>query len=137
MTLFISGCFGLFDSGSDRIAGKFIVLWIDLQEKQGVHEESELHSSNSWEIVPPYVFAVGHDENYIIAKQHPLDETDFKYQVDNSITNYYIVEMVGVNSMVATTGTVRGPLDKSEFDSIRTHLDITSIEFDMLYPGKP
>lgn len=29
-SIFLTSCFGLFDSGSNRIIGKYIVLWLDL-----------------------------------------------------------------------------------------------------------
>jgi hypothetical protein len=134
-TLSLVGCFAWFDSGSDRITGKFKVLWIDLPVKQHIAEESELHSSNSSEFVPPYVFAVGHDERYIIAKQHPLiEEKRNRYEIDTSITNYYVISIDRLSSMVAMISTLEGPMTKSEFDNYREKLEITSIEFDMLYP---
>jgi hypothetical protein len=35
--------------------------------------------------VPPYVFAAGHNDEFIIAKQHPSE--------DLNTTNYFIIDM--------------------------------------------
>jgi hypothetical protein len=92
-TLSLVGCFGLFDSGSDRITGKYIVLWIDLLESQGISEEIELNSSSSIGLVSEYVYSVGHNDEFIIAKQHPTSGFDKGYEIDTSITNYFVVDM--------------------------------------------
>ena len=34
----MTSCFGLFDSGTKTIKGKFKLVWIDLQENQGIVE---------------------------------------------------------------------------------------------------
>jgi Protein of unknown function (DUF3997) len=133
--LLLTGCFGLWDSGSDRITGKYIVLWIDVLENQGISEQFEMHSQGSSQVVPAYVFAVGHNDDYIIAKQHPTSGFDGGYKIETQITNYYIVDM---NKKVLTKGEkVFGPLTQNQFDSLRTALKIDNIEFDQKYPDKP
>jgi hypothetical protein len=134
-TLVLLGCFGLWDSGSDRIVGKYIVLWIDSFENQMISEELEMYSSGSVGMVPAYVFEVGHNDDYIIAKQHPTSGFRGGYEIDASITNYYIID---INRKVLTNGKkVFGPIDKSEFDSLRAALKIENIKFDQKYPDKP
>jgi hypothetical protein len=133
LTLFQTSCFGLFDSGSDRITGKYIVLWIDLQENQGISEEVELNSSSSIGLVPEYVFAVGHDNDFIIAKQHPTSGFENGFEIDTTITNYYVIDM---NRKILKTGEkVFGPLSLAQFDSIRPELKIQNIKFDKNYPN--
>ena len=133
-TVLIS-CFGLFDHGSDKIVGKYIVLWIDLQECQSISEQSEIDSPNSTTVIPEYVFAVGHNEDFIIAKQHPTNGFNGGYKVDTKTTNYYIIDM---NRKILKTGkNVFGPLDINKFDSIRTVLKINKMEFNQVYPDKP
>lgn len=96
-------------------------------------EELEMNSAGSIELVPAYVFAVGHNDDFIIAKQHPT--IDYKHEIDTSITNYYIVDM---NRKIFTNGQkVFGPVNKYEFDSLRTLLNIESIKFDLRYPKNP
>jgi hypothetical protein len=73
-------CFGLIDSSSDTIMGRYKVLWIGLQEQQFICEESEEYSTSCFALDPEYVFAVGHDDDFIIGKQHPTSgfENGFK-----------------------------------------------------------
>jgi hypothetical protein len=131
----LTSCFGLFDHGSDKIVGRYIVLWIDLQENQTISEQDEIDSPNSSTVIPEYVFAVGHNQDFIIAKQHPTNGFDGGYEVDTKTTNYYIVD---VNRKILKTGkNVFGPLDINKFDSIRTVLRINEIDFDQIYPDKP
>jgi len=127
----LTGCFGLFDSGTKQITGKYIVVWIDLPRNQVIAEEIEGHSGGSIGIIPEYVFAVGHNENYIIAKQHPTSGFENGFIIDTTITNYYIVDMKAQKNKVI------GPMTKSKFDSSRTDLKIQNIEFDMNFKENP
>ena len=130
----LTGCFGLFDSGSDRIIDKYIVLWIDTQESQNISEQFEINSSSSSQIIPEYVFAVGHNNEFIIAKQHPTAGFDGGFEIDTSITNYYVIDM---NRKILKNGNKYfGPLNKMKFDSLTLKLNITDIKFDMIYPEK-
>lgn len=88
---FLTGC--LFDSRLDRITGRYILLWIDLPENQMVCKEDKLHSSNSSTLIEPYIFAVGHNEDYLIAKQHPTTGFEGGYQIHTDTTNYYIIDV--------------------------------------------
>ena len=134
ITVSLTGCFGLFDSGSDRIIGKYIVLWIDLQENQTISEQFEINSNSSTQIISEYVFAVGHNDDFIIAKQHPTLGFEGGFEIDTTITIYYVVDM---NRKILLKGNKYfGPLTRVEFDSLRLDLNITNIEFDMNYPEK-
>jgi hypothetical protein len=135
LMLFLTGCFGLGDSGSDRIIGKYIVLWIDFPENQIISEQVEMNSAGSIQVIQEYVFAVGHNDDYIIAKQHPTSGFEGGYEINTKITNYFILDM---NRKVSTVGeNVFGPLNQNEFDSLRKTLKIENIEFDQKYPEKP
>ena len=126
-----SGCFGLFDSGSKTICGKYKLVWIDFQEDQGIIEEFE-NSGSGETIVPEYVFSVGHNENFIIAKQHPTSGFDTGHIIDTSIINYFIIDMN--KKVLLSHDKVLGPLTKNEFDSLRIELNISNIKFDINYP---
>ncbi|MVN22487.1 DUF3997 domain-containing protein [Mucilaginibacter arboris] len=118
----------LFDSSSNRVTGKYEVLWIDLPENQMLTKESELHSSSSSTIIEPYVFAVGHNEHYIIAKQHPTNGFQGGYKINVNKTNYYILDIYREKDKVF------GPLTLKQFDNLRSELNIENIEFDQTYP---
>ncbi|MGU9939656.1 DUF3997 domain-containing protein [Empedobacter brevis] len=112
---------GLFDSGSDTVVDDYEVIWIDLHEQRALYKGEQ--------IVPPYVYAAGHHDKYIFAKQHPLVESDDI--IDLNITNYYIIER--------TTETfqdkkVYGPMNKLEFTELSNKLGIKNPKFDLEYP---
>ena len=80
------------------------------------------------EVVNPTVFAVGHDEQYIIVKQHPLyipklgdppHSKDFMPQRD--ITNYYIVPR---HQPKPPFWEIVGPLDSAQFVEKHTELSV-------------
>ena len=122
---FLTGC--LFDSKSDRIIGKYMVLWIDLPQNQMLAKEDELHSSSSSKIIKPYVFAVGHNPHYIIAKQHPTSGFEGGYKIHAVTTNYYIIDIHNDKDKIF------GPLTLQQFDSLRTKLKIERLSFDKTY----
>ena len=124
--IFLTGC--LFDSSSDRITGKYIVLWIDLPENQMLAKEDKLHSPGSSTILEPYIFAVGHNENYIIAKQHPTNGFEGGYKIHADTTNYYIIDIYKERDKVF------GPLTLKKFDSLKTVFKIENLEFNKTYP---
>ena len=133
--LLLTSCFGLFDSSSDRIIGKYIVLWIDLTQNQFISEETELNSSSSIGLIEEYVFAVGHNNDYIIAKQHPTNGFKNGFEINSKITNYFIIDM---NRKILKKGNkVFGPLSKMKFNELRKELKIEYIEFDMNYQENP
>ena len=93
------------------------------------------YSSSSIGIVDPYVFAVGHNKNFIIVKQHPTKGFEGDYLINTRITNYYVIDMDGKATKEAD-GKI-GPFTKNQFDSIRIQLHIENISFDQIYPENP
>ncbi len=129
----LTGCFGLFDSGSKRITGDYILMWIDLQENQRIIKEWN-NTGSGETVVPEYVYAVGHNEDFIIAKQHPTSGFESGYEVNDKITNYYIIDIN--NKTNKTDNIIIGPLTIEKFNNLRLELKITEIKFDMNYPEK-
>ena len=123
---FLTGC--LFDSSSDRITGKYIVLWIDLPQNQMIGKEDKLHSSSSSTLIEPYIFAVGHNEHYIIAKQHPTSGFEGGYKIHTDTTNYYIIDIYKEKDKIF------GPLTLKRFDSLKTEFKIDKLQFNKTYP---
>ena len=121
-SLLLVSCFGLFDSDSDRIIGKYIIIWIDLPQNQTISEEIELNSESSIGLIQEYVFAVGHNEDYIIAKQHPTSGFENGFEINTKITNYFIIDM---NRKTLKKGEkIFGPLKEVEFNKLRKKLKI-------------
>ena len=120
----LNSCF-IFDSDSDIIIGKYEVLWIDSPNTRAVCEKYS--STGSTVLIPEYVFAVGHNSEFIIAKQHPTNGFENGNEIDKSKTNYYIVD-------IRNKSKVFGPLTKSDFNNKVSELNIEEIEFDQNYP---
>lgn len=128
VTLF--GC--VFDSSSHKIMGRYIVSWIDLPENQSLSLQSTTNASSSSEIIFPYVFAVGHNDRFIIAKQHPTNGFAGGYKMDTTITNYYIIDTK--NKSRYEEYTLYGPLTLAEFDHISANFNLLQLPFDLQYP---
>lgn len=131
--LMLTSCF--FDSGRQRITGRYYVLWIDLWANQTISKQYEKYASSYEQLVPEYVFSVGHNDEYIIAKQHPTNGFDGGYKVDTTVTNYFIIDMNKETS--SEKNKVLGPFTIHQFDSLRQKLAIEDIQFDMNYPDIP
>jgi hypothetical protein len=124
LLIFLTGC-GLFESTSDKVVGRFNVSFVDDVNWRSLSLDNGI-------LVEPYVFAVGHNEKYIIAKQHPCPRDAFK--INTRVTKYFIINISDVdfkgNGMYSS-------LEKSEFDSLVSLLKIEDIKFDMNYPEQP
>ncbi|GAB1855408.1 hypothetical protein MHTCC0001_02420 [Flavobacteriaceae bacterium MHTCC 0001] len=133
--LLLNSCFFLFDSGGEKIIGNYKILWVDLLEQQVVCESLDQTSSSCSVLVKEYVFAVGHNSDFIIAKQHPTNGFDNGHVIDTTITNFYIID---INRKLIKKGNkVFGPLTESQFNDKVTELDIEKIKFDQVYPHLP
>lgn len=86
------------------------------------------YSSNSSELIEPYIFAVGHNEHYLIAKQHPTTGFEGGYQIHTDTTNYYIIDIYKEKDRIF------GPLTLAQFDSIKTEFKIGKLQFNKTYP---
>ncbi len=121
---FLQGC-GLFESMSDVIVGQYKVSFGD-----GVSWRSL--SLGNRELIGPYVYAVGHNEKFIVAKQHPNHE--LRFEVNTHITKYFIIDITKDNRQGRG---IYGPLERNQFDSLSAALNIGAIAFDMNYPEQP
>jgi hypothetical protein len=96
-----AGC-GLFDSGTVWRHGQYALIWIDLPDEVSLSYDV---GNGGWtEKVNPRVFAVGANERYIVAKQHPGG--------NKSITNYFIIDTKA--DSLLKPGVV-GPLTERDF----------------------
>jgi hypothetical protein len=103
--LFISAC-GLFDSGIEWQSGRYAVIWIDSRSDMNLSLDV---GQGSWApVVAPAVFAVGSNDHYIVAKQHPAGDT--------TVTNYFIVDVQTTVSPGYSAKGVIGPLSQSAFE---------------------
>ena len=132
--LTLNSCY-LFDNSSDEIIGNYKVLWIDILSNQVICETNEENPTSCTQLIDEYVFAVGHNSDFIIAKQHPTNGFKNGYEVDTSVTNYFVID---VNGKIKENGDkVIGPLSKKEFDKTVSELNIETIKFDQTYSENP
>lgn len=118
--IIFSSC--LFDSDSDKITGDYKTIWIDIPQTRSITKGEQ--------IIPAYVSEIGHNSNFIIAKQQPILLGNI-VTVNTDTTNYYIIT---ISSNSFQDKPVYGPLNKNSFDSLRKELKIENIKFDMFYP---
>ena len=124
-------CFGLFDSGEDLIIGKFYTVWIDEYSNRTIGFKNSETSSVT--VIPEYIFSVGHNSNYIIAKQHPKPER-FSSTVNTKITNCYIIDVKNSDEFVQK---IYGPFDENKFNRKLKELKTSDLEFNQNYPEDP
>jgi Protein of unknown function (DUF3997) len=114
------GCNGMKE---ELIFGKFYLIELDY-----IKEDRTLSYSlgDSYiGVIDKTVFAVGYDENYIIAKQHPNN--------NKRITNYFIVDSKIKDKYWIEKG-VFGPFTLSEFKKKKRELNISvSVKFTKEY----
>ena len=116
------GCWGFVYE--NRLVGKYGLVAVDIDEEMSVVEM--LPSGDAITLIGETVFAVGWNDEFIIAKQHPYDEENWLVQRD--ITNFFILSVLD--------GEVIGPLNESSFVSQRTQLGVPgSLEFTLIFRG--
>lgn len=132
-TLFFSSC--LFDSSSDRIIGRYNVTWIDVPSSRTIcMDDNNDDDGGGIQLIPAYVYAVGHTKRFIIAKNHPVvNERDGS--VNTKKTNYFIIDL-SKDNYVKSEG-IYGPLNEKEFGTLLQRLNVGQIDFDMSYPEQP
>jgi len=109
----LGGC-GLFDSGIEWRSGPYALLWIDTSDNVSLSYDA---GSGAWVgRVESQVFAVGSNDQYIVAKQHPIE--------NKTKVNYFVV-MRGKDSINADLKkVVIGPLTADEFERKSKELNL-------------
>ncbi|TDO22375.1 DUF3997 domain-containing protein [Pedobacter duraquae] len=121
--LLISSCGGIGAHRRVQIIGNYYLLAPDLDTEMAVsYKDTESSYSG---IVSSMVFEIGHNKDYIIAKQHP---NDLKKGIDSTVTNYYIIP-IKQELKTFTDPKSLGPFDLAQFESKRKDLGITPIPF--------
>ena len=113
---------------SELIVGNYFVEWNDLIANRAIVEKTAKDSPYSSGIISNYVFAVGHNSDFIIAKQHP-------YLNDLTVTKYFIINIKKKES--GKDNSVIGPMNEKEFEKKSKELKISELEFDKIYEENP
>jgi hypothetical protein len=111
------GCLGGGVFSKERLVGRFAMWAVDgLSDNSVVEESEDGHASRV--LIPPTVFAVGFNNQFIIAKRHPKRGA----QVDRANTEFYVVSVLD--------GQVHGPVDSEKFLALRATLGVpASLDF--------
>jgi hypothetical protein len=107
----LGGCGGIGLAYEKKLSGNYALVATDVLEQMDVSKM--LPSGSALGVIPATVFAVGWDNNFIIAKQHP---NDAPHHIDKSVANFYILRVID--------GSLTGPLDESAFQIKRKELQV-------------
>ena len=133
LLIFFQSC-SLFNNEFEHLAGRFNVGYTNRKEYRVICESTlEPTDKGGIIVVPAYVYATGNNEDYIIAKQHPIPGDDHEGEPDVNVTNYYVIDAHRKHSPNA----VLGPYSLAQFDSVRAAFNIASLQFDKTYPDNP
>ena len=99
LLVWMTSCyFGANESG-ERIIRDFYLIGWDEKDWQIVYSEDNNYHDERKIIIRHDVFAVGHNDNFIIVKQHPCSNSE-RHLVDydshrpnKEVTNYYIIDI--------------------------------------------
>lgn len=120
----LSGCAWLDKSEHEKIIGSYEVGWNDLERNRCISKSIPNCDGCFEVIIDNYVYAVGHNEDFIIAKQHSA--------ADTLSVNYFVID-IKANEKINKTG-VYGPLSLKDFDSLVVKFKISGLRFDLNYP---
>lgn len=107
--------------------GPYVLLNIDTEADMSL--SMDLSDGGALSIVKATVFAVGANEHYVVAKQHPSADG---VRFDSTVTNFFIVDRATESADIVDTRSqkligvrtpkVIGPLSRTEFEHFgRTH----------------
>lgn len=122
LLLLFSAC-SVFDGDADQVVEDYEVSWVDLLETRSLQKGEQ--------IVPPYVFAAGHDSRFVFAKRHELVLINGESYIDESVVYYYIVERTKKSFQDKP---IYGPLSEEDFKIKCTELGIKEPKFEE-YPS--
>jgi hypothetical protein len=111
MAVFIFvGC----DAHHEKLIAPYLLVAPDTLEQTSL--SYDLGDGNSIGRVDSTVFAVGWNEHYIVAKQHPKN--------NRTVTNFYYLEISKDSKNADPTNSVVGPLTETEFIKKQTELKL-------------
>jgi hypothetical protein len=110
--LFLFGC-GLGFSHDEQIVGPYRLIAVDVSEQ--MHVAYSL-GKDAIGRIPETVFAVGWNDHYIVAKQHPHN--------DRNVTNFYILDMSRDSATTDPAVSVTGPLAEDDFKRKQSELGL-------------
>jgi len=112
-----------------HIFGNYYIIASDVIEDASLSYLDEEDKDNFGEIIGATVFAVGFNDNYIIAKQYCTNSKELKMSEHETIkVNYYILPVLEKMDWRNKNGLI-GPLNEEQFEVTRELLHLTNVEF--------
>jgi len=116
----------LFKSRTGKLVGNFELDYIDIEDNMAIY-----YNDPTWGgigVIDATVFAVGYNDKFIIAKQHPYSD----FRIEKSTTNYFIISIIALKSSLDESLQYKtlGPLTESDFLEERKQLGVPkSLDF--------
>lgn len=124
--LTIYSCAWLDQREHQQIIEGYEVGWNDLETNRCISKPIAGCDGCYDIVIESYVYSVGHNDHFIIAKQHP--------NLDSTITHYFVVDIIK-NKENNKKG-IYGPLDKDKFEGLLNQLKISTMNFDIHFPER-
>lgn len=117
------------DSSEEHIIGEYYVGWIDMESNRAIYIKEMSESNSGQVIVSGYVFAVGNNDRYIVAKSlsGPKSTVDYYHIIDTK--GYYHTNMDNNNYWEFSS--------EADFHRKLKTLGISSIKFNKNYHKDP
>jgi hypothetical protein len=103
-----------------RFLGNYYLVAPDIDEQTSLSYHESSDGLVYGDVIKATVFAVGYNNAYIIAKQHP--------DGNRRITNYFILPVKKEFNWKTNNG-LMGPMTLNQFEKMQLSLDIKSIQF--------
>lgn len=107
---------------------RYVLMAVDEDEQMTL--SFDLHDGACMGLVAPTVFAVGSDNRYIVVQQHPrVKKLASRFtKMNRGITNYWVVSRTSSPSWRERDRGVRGPMTKSQFDSLDVQIGLPKFQ---------
>lgn len=111
LSAILGGCGFVHD---EQLVGPYRLIAVDTEDDLDL--SYRLPGGDAIGRVPATVFAVGWNDRYLVAKQHPSN--------NRSITNYYVVDQSKDGPLIDPSKTVAGPMSAAEYERASRELGL-------------
>jgi hypothetical protein len=124
-TALIFSLFGClqWDFWEKKLPNGYYLSWVNLPINRDI-------SKGQGRLIGNYIFEIGYNDNFIIAKQHPMIGQVGLEKVDTSKINYYLIKFKETKS---DDDQIIGPMTREVFLDVLENLKIEELSFDIKY----
>ena len=123
LLLTLAGCRGFVID--EHVCNNYYLTAIDLREEVSLVYRDPANSGGYGDVIGSVVYAIGFNNKYIIAKQHPR-------VFINAPTNYFIVP-IKERITRESCKDILGPLTAIQFNKKRKELGLVNVPFSIVY----